>query len=108
MDGHRFQYKGALGAEDGFLRRRRVGSAGREKYLKVAGRFRYVCAERRLAGATSSFCRDGLPLAAGSKQQAAGSRHSLYLALSVGTLQKQSDFTRNVFSQNLRTQTFGF
>ena len=49
MIGSVVHYKGAAEDQAGFLRRRRVGPAGRSKYLHAAGLFRAFCRERRLA-----------------------------------------------------------
>ena len=54
MVGSTVHYKGAEEDEVGFMRRRRVGPAGRSKYLKDAGLFRRFCSDHRLAATTSS------------------------------------------------------
>ena len=54
VDGDTVKYKGTEEEADGFLRRRRVGPKGREKYLKASTRFREFCAQRSLPLTTTS------------------------------------------------------
>ena len=52
MVGRVVRYQGAEEDEAGFLRRRRVGPAGRTKYLRAAGLFTSFCRDRRMAYTT--------------------------------------------------------
>ena len=52
MVGNVVRYQGSEEDEAGFLRRRRVGPAGRTKYLKAAGLFTSFCRDRRMAYTT--------------------------------------------------------
>ena len=46
--GRQITYKGAVESEAGFLRRRRVGAAGRQKYARSASLFRQFCVQQKL------------------------------------------------------------
>ena len=52
MVGSVVRYQGSEEDEAGFLRRRRIGPAGRSKYLKAAGLFNSFCRDRRMAATT--------------------------------------------------------
>lgn len=76
-------YQGVEEPVQGFLRRRRVGPAGRSKYLKAAADFREFCATQRLSLASSPEVDDALDqyqvhLFAGEKSRLRVAREAFY------------------------------